>query len=490
MIPSSKPTFPANAKALRCHFSACSKLSFITLLWLLLCSNSFAQTSENRMFSAAMEYIKQEQWPQAEGLLKFMLDESPEMHRARLELGLVYLKSGKIQSAEQHFQLLLSNSDVPAAVKHNIRQFLDEHKAATSAIKGSPPPKSAPEESMPSQANDGNETKQQIRGELQLSAGYDGNVRYSSADYFLEDDPYLDGVFIELEEGELVYLAPDGFVYDIDGTLLYESDEPFEFNPPDSSNYFIEAGLKLHHQYQINSENDLVWHNALSLQTTDNAQHSQYNKTQMRLETGLSWQITENWQGSVVAHHRLLERDGKVQIRATGIDPELTYYNAWGSWAVRLMWMERQYEDSVFITDDIETVYFGFSSTIREVSLKWSKLFLSNKLLLLTRLDFSDNKADDDFNYKGTRLTLASVYNFNSNWSLLVSATKFNQDYSESAGENLHDTSTSIRAKLTYYLNDDFRLFLAAERALRNSDVYGGINSDKSILQMGAELTF
>ena len=448
--------------------------------------SSHAQTMDNRMFAAAMAHIEIKEWPQAEGLLKFLLSENPQMHRARLELGLVYLKMGNTEKAHQQFEVLLSKTDVPENVKQNIRQMMSQSAAASQ-------PEIAKSANIP--ATDAEpETNQSyehlVQGSLQLSVGYDDNVRYSSADYFLEEDPFLDGVFLELDDGELVYVAPDGFVYDIDGNLLFENDGFVDFGSPDSSNRFLEARLNLNHEYRFSSMTGLTWHNKLSLQNTDNHEHSQYNKTQVRLETGLSQRISDSWKWSVIAHHRLLERDGQVQIRAWGIDPELTYYNNWGSWTLGFEWMDRQYEDSIIVTGDIETFYFGFSSTIREISAKWSKLFWDNDLLLLAKFEYSDNNADDDFNYKGTRYTFASVYDFHTDWSLLLSATRFRQDYSEVSDGPLDDTSTSFRAKLTYSLNDSIDLFLAGERALRTSDVYGGIKSDKSLVQLGAEVAF
>ncbi|BDX04886.1 hypothetical protein [Planctobacterium marinum] len=494
MILNSKTAGLCNYTIQRRVFVFFKHLSLLFLFYLCQTSHILAQTADNPVFAAALAHIEKEELQQAEGLLKYMLADAPDMHRARLELGLIYLKLQKTQQAQAQFEILLNHPDVPEAVKQNINRLMANKNIANQKAVEPPSPNTSDTHPTPAITTaiitKNKHNKHHFSGELQLSAGYDDNVRFSSADYFIEDDPFLDGLFLETEEGELIYVAPDGFIYDLEGNLLYENDGLYEFTSLDSSNAFVEGRLKLNHQYQFADDYTLTWHNSLLLQTTDNQQHPQYNKTQMRLETGITWQTAETWKWSVFAHHRLLERDGQVQIRATELRPQVTYYNAWGSWELGLSWMGRQYEDSVIVTDDIETWYYGFSSTIREVSLKWSKLYYNNKLLLLTRLDYSDNNADDDLDYKGLRLTFASVYDFAPDWSLLLSATRFNQDYSDSIDEPLDDTSTSLRGKLTYQLNDSTSLFLSTERAFRDSDVYGGIKSDKSLIQIGAELRF
>lgn len=495
MIPNSNAPFP---------FTLSVPSSF-RMLWLFLIlsvfswvsgSGAYAQTMDNRAFAAALAHINQEEWPQAEGLLKFLLSENPAMHRARLELAMVYVQMAQHQKAKAQFETLLSINEVPAPVKHNIRQQL---------LQLSKPPGKDTQQAKPLNADaNGNANRgassHKTNGSVQLSVGYDDNVRFSSADYFLEEDPLLDGLFLELDDGELIYIAPDGLAYDIDGNPLLGDDLPDDdlfvdfatlgLAQQDRENRFIEAKLNLHHQYQFATTPDLTWHNKLSLQTTENQQHSAYNKTQMRLETGLSQRLSDQWTWTVVAHHRLLERDGQVQIRAWSVNPELTYYNDWGSWTLGLEWMNREYEDSLIVSGDIETFYYGFSSTIRSISGKWSKLFWHNDLLLLAQLEYSDNNADDDFNYQGTHITLASVYDFQTHWSLLLSASYFNQDYSEVGDGPLDDKSRTLRGKLTYSVNDATELFLAGERAIRTSDVYGGIKSDKSLMQVGVELAF
>lgn len=456
-----------------------------------------SQTMSNPTFADAMAHIEKGQWLQAEKLLTSLLTQHPNLHRARLELGLTYIQLKKLEQAKQQFEKLLASPDVPDNVKQNIRQMMvenidNENRNSSSSFNNAP---STTTEHQKTTSAPTSNKPHQIEGSVQLSVGYDDNVRYSASDYFLEDDPLLNGVFFDLEDGSFVFIAPDGFVYDEDGNLLFENNDFIDLGNPDRKNSFTEARINLNHQYQFDNRltkprQTLSWYNNLALQATDNQQLSSYNRLQMRLETGLTWQIAEPWKFDIEAHYRLLERDGKVQIRSWGIDPTMTYYNQWGSWTVGLQWMRREYEDSLVVTGELETLYEGFNNDIKGISGKWSRLFWDNRLLLLTRLELTDSNASDGFDYKGTRLTIASVYNFRPDLSLLLSASEFNQDYSELGDGPLDDDITTFRSKITYQMSESVGVFLSGERAIRTSDIYSGIKSDKTLWQLGVQLDF
>lgn len=455
-----------------------------TMILLVFAQISEAQTLQDPAFANAMKYVKAKQWSKAETLLKSMLAQNPELHRARLELGLVYRQLNNPELSNAEFATLLAHPAVPERVKQNIRQMLEQNTQG---------PQTSHVDTSNSHSVDGHGTelaRHQFNASLQLSLGYDDNVRYSAADYFLEDDPFLNGVFLEQDDGSFVFVSPDGFVYDEEGNVLFENDGFLDLGNPDRENSFAEARFELNHQYQFTEVSGLSWYNQLSLQATKNQQLSQYNRLQLRIESGLSWRLSEHWKLDIAASHRHLERDGQVQVRALSLAPELTYYTQLGSWTLGMQWMRRKYEDSLFVTGDLETIYEGFDNNINLVSGKWSNLFLDNKLLLLAKFEYSDSNASDDFDYKGQRFTLAGVFKFNESWDLLLSADDFHQDYSESVEGPLDDDITTFRTRLTWQMKDSLSLFLAGERAIRTSDIYGGLKSDKSLLQLGVEWRF
>ncbi|MBE1300292.1 MAG: hypothetical protein GJ680_10360 [Alteromonadaceae bacterium] len=449
---------------------------------LLFAGNLLAAGATKHSFAEAMQQIESGKWQEAESILKAILVENSQQHRARLELGLVYIQLGKRDAALQAFQIILNEPSVPENVKQNVRQIIHETQPvlAEETTLGTSTTVTHLSSETPQ--------KHKFSGAISFSSGYDDNVRYSSSDYFLEDDPQLDGIFLNLGEDEIVYIAPDGFVYDIDGNFLFENDGFIDFGTRDRDNIFIEGKVTFKHQYQF--KNGWRWQNEVVVNATENVEHGLYNKEQLRIETGVDDNLSDNWKWSVVAHYRHLRRDGKTQIRASGIAPEITYFNRFGSWTFGFEWMSRDYEDSVIITGDIESLYYGFESTIRAISSKWSKLYFDNSLLLFTQVELSDNNASDGIDYKGTRITLAAAYDFNEQWNLLLSATDFKQDYSEFGDFPLDDTSSTFRGKLSYQYSSNTEFFLSGERAYRNSDIYGGIKSDKSLFQLGFERSF
>ena len=462
-------------------FPQAAIVSLIILLF-TFSPSGHSQTAQDPKFTLAMQYVGAGNWQKAEDLFKAILADNPQQHRSRLELGLVYAKLNKHQQARNEFQTLLAHPAVPDKVKDNIRRLLQQLPDSSSH--------SPANIDVTSPNNEQSSSPHQFSGNLQLSIGYDDNVRYSAADYFMEDDPFLNGVFLDVDEDSPVFVAPDGFVYNEDGNQLFANDGFFDLGNPDRENRITEARIDLEHQYRFDFTTHLTWHNQLSMQTTDNAQLSNYDRLQLRFESSLAWRFSPYWKLEVAAHHRLLERNSQVQVRAFGLTPELTYYSELGSWTVGMQWMRREYEDSLFVTGEVESVYAGFDNKISSLSGKWSDLFWNQSLLLLAKIELSDSNASDDFDYKGRRFTLASVYKFNDQWNLLLSADDFHQDYSESVGGPLDDDISTFRSKLTWQISDDLAVFVAGERAIRTSDIYGGLKSDKTVTQLGIEYQF
>ena len=462
------------------------------IMCLVTAGHGQSQTLDDPLFASAMAHVEKGEWQQAEGLLKHQLSQNPDLHRARIELALVYVHLQQISLARLHFDKLLKVEALPDNVRRNIQQLraqLDE-----------PEPEVVPT-GLQAESEQGASAGHQVQSYLQVGWGYDSNVRFSSGDYFLEDDPFLDGVFVELEDGMLVYVSPDGFVYDANGVPLFENNGQFNLGDSDKGNMFAEAKLAVAHEYDFGRQNSLNWHNSMSIQASENAEFSDFNKMQVRLETGLDWQVSEQWKSSVAVHHRFLKRDGQVLIRVSGIEPELTYYTPWGSWTLGLEWMQRDYEDATTVNGDFILEFRGFETQTRGVSAKWSRLFWDNDLLLLGKIEYLDSNSSDGFDYEGYRASAAMVWDITENLSWSLSATHFHQDYSDVYAQSdqspeefvpvdLEDESTIFRSRLSYALSPRWEFFVAAERATRTSDIYGGISSNKTSIQAGMKVSF
>jgi hypothetical protein len=458
------------------------------LVFTLITFSVSGQTLNDKLFVEAMKHVENQQWLKAEGILEFQLTQNEDWHRARVELALVYTKQGKHTDAISQLDKVLAIENLPLTVRTNlekVRQDIVQTKhqleqQSTSVTKK----KHINELEKPGVHS--------VNSYLEVALGYDDNVRFSSGDYFLNDDPYLDGTFIEHDDGTVVYVAPDGFVYDIDGNPLFKNNGLYDFGDSNKSTSFTESYLHVNHLYQSNQGNDFKWRNSLFLQANENSKFSDFNKFQVKLNTELSWQLSERYKISVQADHRLLKRDNQIQVRSSGVNPYLTYYSKWGAFEFGYEWLVRKYEDATFNQGDFVSVFDGFKSKTHKVSIKWSKLFWHNKLLLLGKANYFSTNASDEYDYTGKRFTVAAVYNMNDNWKWSFSASDFELDYRPPDQEfgNPKDHSQSFKTKLSYDVNQNVELFVSAERALRISEVYGGISSDKTLGKLGVRFKF
>lgn len=462
---------------------------WLVLAATLLIQNVIAQTLDDKLFVEAMRHIEDRQWAKAEAILEFQLEQNESWHRARVELAVVYAKQGKTKLALSEIDRVLNLDSLPQAVRNNVESVRQEVVNASTA----PPPLTNAGLQVKTSENILNtEPEHKVESSLEFSFGYDDNVQFSSGEYFFNDDPFLDGVFLEQEDGTIIYIAPDGFIYDIQGNQLFENNGMYDLGDPDRSNSFIESSLYVQHVYHANRWNDFKWKNSLQVQANENQKFSDFNKLQFKLNSQLSWQLTDRLKLELEGRHRLLKRDGKVQVKSTGIEPRLTYYTEMGSWELGYEFLKRKYEDAFFTQGDFISVFNGFESDTITYSFKWSNLFLNNKLLLLAKLEYLDSNSSDNFDYTGTRTTLAAVYSINERWTWSFSALNFDQKYEPANGflTDQNDDSQIFKTKLSYDISDSIELFISGERGLRSSEFYGGIQSDKSLTNLGIKFRF
>jgi|GEM_PF-3872894 len=462
-----------------------------------------SQTLDDKLFVEAMHYVEKRQWQKAEAILEFQLKQNPGWHRARIELAQVYRQQSKWQQAIEQLDSVLNIANLPPPVRANLQQLKSD---ILTSIKTANAPGKAPETTQPNgelNASPSSNTPIQpkrhtLSSYVELSYGYDDNVRFSSGDYFLNDDPLMDGFFFFDGDGNLLFLSPDGFVFDAAGNLLFENDGFFDLGNPDTGNTFVETHLAVNHQFQVptlrrgDDSTLFTWQNQLLLQSTENTEFSEFNKLQFKFSTDMSWQLNDTHVFSLSGHSRLLKRDNQVQVRSNGLSPSFTFYTEWGAWEVGYEWLRREYEEAQFIQGDFISIFAAFNSTTDILSLKWSKLFLNNQLLLLTKAETMDSDTSDNFDFTGLRGTLAAVYRFNDQLTWSFSVVDLSLDYNTpfDTDTGLKDDSTTYKTRLSYDIDQSWSVFFSAERGRRDSDIYGGISSDKQLSKIGIKFTY
>ena len=437
-------------------------------LMLLYSSCSVAQTSGNKAFIDAMALVENGEWRAAKIALKAQLKENPNFHRARVELALVYIQINQIDQAREEFDYVLSQPNIPPNVRSNIEHM----RAQLDSITVTKTPTHSFESS------------------LSFALGYDDNVRFSGDDYFLDEDPYRDGIFVELNDGLVIYISPDGFAFDIEGNRIVELDGVFDRGERTLDNMLFEGTFDLGHRYQFGEQSEFDWHTDIRIQATENNEFSQFDKLQLRVKTGLGWRLSETVHSEFNLHHRVLQRDGQLQVRATTLESLTSFYTNSGQFSVGYEYMKRRYEDGSFINGDFETLFFGFETNTHSVMGKWSRLFADGNVLLVGQVQYIDSNSSDGFDYKGIKGSLSTTIKVTTDIHFSASATQLVQDYSEIADYDLEDETMQLKSRLSYVIKDDLSLFVSFERGLRSSDIYGGIKSQKSAVQLGIEYQF
>lgn len=465
---------------------------------LLFSAHTRAQTYEDPLFAAAMQHVDKQEWQKAEALLEFQLSQNNDLHRARVELALVYAKQSKFELARKNLDQVLAVKELPDNVRTNIyriRQRLAQDNASTTLEVTAAPADKAVD--IPA------ETGHKLKSYAEVAIGHDDNVRFSSDDYFVQDNPFQDGVFIQNPDGMVFFVAPDGFIYDEMGNQVASNDGFIDLGLHAPDNTFYEASLNFDHSYTFGGEHKLKWYNQVDILASENAEFSSHNKLQVKLNTGFNWLLSDQVKADVGVLHRVLKRNGVVQVRGTKITPALTYYNHWGSWELGFSWQQREYEDATFTFGDFNSYFYGFETKSRSLSTKWSNLFLDNDLLLLGKLELQDSNASDGLDNKAVKATAIMLYSFNDDWKWQFSASRLLREYKSevvvSGGdnfigdvitENRKDRSITFKSRLSYDINSHWQAFLSAERGMRRSAIYNGIESDKTQVKLGLRLNF
>jgi len=471
----------------------------------LLCSlPTRAQTYGDPLFAAAMQHVDDQEWVKAEALLEFQLSQNKDLHRARVELALVYAKQDKLELANKHLDLVLVVDDLPDNVRANIyhlRQKLGSQPVSLLANQASVEKDVALEEKE-WVLND--QPGHRLKSYAEVSLGYDSNVRFSSDDYFVQDNPFDAGIFFQDDNGVLLFLAPDGFIYDQQGNqTTLPNNALIDLGVKDPNNAFYSTALNFDHSYSFGGEKQVKWYNQVNILASENAEFSNYNKFQLKLNTGINWLLSEQVKADVSVFHRLLKRDGLVQVRDTKVNPAMTYYNHFGSWELGFNWQQRKYEDTTFTFGDLNVYHYGFDTSSRTLSAKWSNLFFDNNLLLLGKLEYQDSNASDGLDNKATKATAVLLYSFAKDWKWQVSASRLLRDYTTEStvttgnsaitsviGEHKKDRSITFKSRLSYNIDNHWQAFLSAERGMRRSAIYDGEKRNKTQINLGLRLSF
>lgn len=444
--------------------------TLIALMLLCLTLPSFAQTSDNQTFKEAMRFVENGEWKAAQSILTAQLAQNPNFHRARVELALVYIQLDNIEQARDEFDYVLAQSDIPPNVRANIQHMREQLSDFEQPLTDKP--------------------AHSVESAVSFAVGFDDNVRFSADDYFLDEDPYRDGIFVELDDEQIIYISPEGFAFDIQGNRVEALDGVFDRGQRTLDNVVFESTLDFGHRYQFGTQSAFDWHSDIRIQATENNEFSQFDKLQLRLKTGLGWRISDTIQSEVNLHHRVLQRDGQVQVRASTLEALASFYTQSGQFSIGYDYMKRRYEDGSFINGDFETLFFGFETNTHSLMGKWSRLFADGKVLMVGKLQYLDSNSSDGFDYKGIKGTLSSTIQITPEIHISASATQLIQDYSEIADFDLEDETVQFKSRVSYTVSDATDVFLSFERGLRSSDIYGGIKSQKSAVQLGVEYRF
>jgi len=475
------------------NFKAINQFVCCTFLLLLATQVLSDEKSEvDKLFSKGMAQSQNGNWIDAKSSFELLLKLNDQLHRARVELAIVYLNLKDHELAIGQFDKVLSISDLPDNVRTNIS---DLKMQALTALN-----KKLVKQIEQNTAN----IKNSFKGNAEVAFGYDDNVRFSFGDYFLEDDPYYDSYIIELNDGTILVVSNDGYVYDLDGYPLFKNEGQYETSNVKKGSQFNELRLNLQHQYHFDSVDKITWNNSLSLKKINNVDLQSYSKFQIKLDSEINWKLNKEIEFSSLAHYRLLQRDSQTQVQTYGVEANIAYFNNLGKWQLGFNWMDRIYEESYIERDAYAYIFDEVHSNTRNISLAWSNLFFNNKLLLLAKFDYLDTNEQTQYpdfsyydeysnsDYTGIKYSSAIIYSFTPalklSLTMLSLTLDFSDDYTYSGAQQ--DKSKAFKVKLIYSINDSFDIFAASENTQRDSDQYDGIHSDKSLFKAGIRLNF
>lgn len=474
------------------NFKVVNQLTYGLLL--LLTSHTFANNPSevDKLFTKGMTESKKNNWIEAKYAFESLLKLNDKLHRVRVELAIVYMHLNELNLAIVELNKVLDISELPDNVRANISNLKIEALIELN--------KKLVEKIESNSVNNRNTFK----GNAEVAFGYDDNVRFSFGDYFLEDDPYYDSYFIQLNDGTILEVANNGNVYDILGNFLLKNEGQYEIRKLKKNSQFNDLRLNLQHQYQFNTSDKVTWTSSLNLKKTNNVDLQSYSKFQITLDSEINWRLNKEIEISYFAYYRLLQRDSKTQVQAYALEANLAYFNDFGKWQFGFNWRDRVYEEALFKRDTYTFSFDEIKSNTGTFTFTWSKLFFNNDLLLLTKFDYLDTDdqiqhPDPSFyelfgnsDHTGLKYTGAIIYSITPALKFSFTMIDLTLDYSKdnTYDGDKQDKSQSIRGKLNYRINDDLDLFITGEKMDRNSDQYEGIKSNKSLIKSGVRLKF
>jgi len=437
----------------------------------LLLSHFPAQANTLSPFDKAMQYVEQGQWFKAETLLSYQLEQKPDHHRARLELAMVLMQTQDYDEAKKHLSTLLQVKQLPENVRFNIDVMLNQinDKQQAQLIADTQP-------------------KHDWNFGIDVALGYDSNVRFSFGDYFLEDDPYADGTYLQLGDGSYVFYSPDGNVYDMAGNILDAEALNIDLGPREQDTAYTEAKLLVEHNYK---RDNFDWNSSFLLQNSDNKEFSDFDKSLYKLQSEVSWQLSEHTEFSTEYEHRTIVRGGHTLLTANAITFNYGWLNSYGNFDIYLEFMQRDFSDSETMRGNTVTTFQGFDNDSVALGVDWSKFYFNQRLLTKVNLEYKKNKASDDLDYEGLQTKVVAIYRLADKWNLAGYLSYFEQDYdSHLITDRLTDKSTKFGTKLDYQLAPNKEIFIGLDRGLRNSDIYGDVSSAKTNVKLGVAITF
>lgn len=454
---------------LTCNSANSNKLSLSGILLLLALCPTKALAQSHSPFDKAMQHIEQGQWQQASTLLHYQLELNPEHHRARLELAMVLLQLQQYQAAKQHLTDLLAVSKLPENVKFNINVMLTQLAQKTAQLE-------------PVISN------HDWQLNIAVESGYDSNVRFSFGDYFLEDDPYVDGTYFELPDGSILYFAPDGYVYDEQGNVFDAEALGIDFGPKQQDTSYLQTKFNLEHSFKRHT---LTWSNRFRLQNSDNLEFSDYDKRLLNLQTKLNWQLSQSTELSITAQYRDLHRGGVKLLDSTSLTMGYSWLNQYGSFELYGQIMQRDFFDVEARRGDFDYYYQGFDNESFAIGANWSQFYFNKRLLSKINLEYKYNETSEDINYNGLIVKLASVFRATDKINVAGYVSYFKQDYDDPYyyGQLL-DESMKLGVKVDYQLDDNKEIYFGLDRGFRDSDLYGHISSQKTNVKLGLSITF
>lgn len=444
-------------------------LCAFTLLFAGFSGTSYAFSS----FDQAMQHAEKEEWAEAKTLLEYHLLVSPEHHRAKLELAMVYIRLEMFDKAHTQLTSLLSVEQLPANVKYNIELTLEQVNDELARLSSS--------------ASPDNPSKWAF--ESDLSYGHDSNVRFNFGDYFLEDDPYTAGAYIKITDELIVFYSPDGNIYDQNNNLVSPDLLNIDLGPRNQDTDYIEGKFSAEHSYQFNNLN---WSNKLLLQNTDYTKFSSFDKQLIKFQSIFTHQLSATTEYTIGYEYRDLKRGGSLLLNSEAVNLGYNWLMSVGSLGFYVKYMDRKFYDSKTERGNVITTFYGFENETYTYGLKWSKLFFSQRLLGQINIEKSDNEASDGLEYEGLTTKLALVYRLTDKWSLATYYSKFTQEY-DSKNSNIvdmDDVSTRYGAKTDYQFAPNKEIYLILDKGSRDSDIYGDIASEKTDIKLGIKITF